>query len=175
MQAQSGWGVKPDECEASTNQVLERKCPFFWRLEEIWGSHPNTSVIHNTETIAAIPPLQANSLRSCPRLQASIEPASEPLSESASQMPSMPPSEPASEPASRRGSPTVRSTPAPLQPKRSEKRDFSTALKRAFEDRQAIQQELGLKRIKAGKEVKMEIARIQADAQVKQMEIFAWC
>ena len=33
MQAQSGWGVKPEESEASTNQVLERRCPFFWRLD----------------------------------------------------------------------------------------------------------------------------------------------
>jgi len=29
MQAQPGWGVKPEEGEASINQVLERRCPFF--------------------------------------------------------------------------------------------------------------------------------------------------
>jgi len=56
MQAQPGWGVKSEESEASINQVLERRCPFFWRLEEIWGSRPNESVIYNTETIA--PPSQ---------------------------------------------------------------------------------------------------------------------
>jgi len=45
MQAQSGWGVNPEESEASINQELQRRCPFFWRLGEIWGSRPNVSVI----------------------------------------------------------------------------------------------------------------------------------
>jgi len=46
-------------------------------------------------------------------------------------------------------------------------------LKRAFEEKLANQHELGLKRIKYENDAKLEIARIQADAQVKQMEIFA--
>ena len=35
MQQRSGWGVKPEENEESINEVLEGKCPFFWRLEDI--------------------------------------------------------------------------------------------------------------------------------------------
>ncbi|RPB25363.1 hypothetical protein L211DRAFT_867338 [Terfezia boudieri ATCC MYA-4762] len=35
MQQRSGWGVKPEDNEASINQALERKCAFFWRLDEI--------------------------------------------------------------------------------------------------------------------------------------------
>ncbi|KAF8417327.1 hypothetical protein EV426DRAFT_721276 [Tirmania nivea] len=40
MQQRSGWGVKPENNEASINEALERKCAFFWRLDEIWGSSP---------------------------------------------------------------------------------------------------------------------------------------
>jgi len=36
MQVQPGWGVKPEVSEASINQVLERRCPFFWRLDGFW-------------------------------------------------------------------------------------------------------------------------------------------
>ena len=32
MQVQSGWGIKPEDNEDSINEVLERKCPFFWQL-----------------------------------------------------------------------------------------------------------------------------------------------
>jgi len=147
-------------------------------LDEIWGSHPNTSVILNTETLVANPPSKPTASVPAFVPPASVSaPVSEPVSESssepASQMPSKPTSEPASEPASRRGSPAIYSTPVRSQSKRSEKQDLNIALKRVFEERQAIQQELGLKRIKADKEVKMEIARIQADAQAKQMEEIA--
>ncbi|KAF8416864.1 hypothetical protein EV426DRAFT_721555 [Tirmania nivea] len=41
MQTRSGWGVKSEDNDKSINEVLERRCPFFWRLEEIWGSRPN--------------------------------------------------------------------------------------------------------------------------------------
>ena len=39
--------------EASVNEALERKCPFFWRLEELWGTRPNTTVIVNAESSTA--------------------------------------------------------------------------------------------------------------------------
>jgi len=51
IQARSGWGIKPEENEESTDEVLERKSSFFWLLEEIWGSRPNASIIFNTESI----------------------------------------------------------------------------------------------------------------------------
>ncbi|RPB20104.1 hypothetical protein L211DRAFT_572676 [Terfezia boudieri ATCC MYA-4762] len=155
MQTRSGWGVRSGDNDQSINEVLERRCPFFWRLEELWGSRPNVSAIPHTEAIASPTPAR---------------------SEAVSQRPSEPvrASEPASKSPSRRGSPALRAAPAPLLlPKRSENGDLNAVLKRAFEEMQGAQQELGLKRIKAEKEAKVEIARIQADAQVKQMEIFA--
>jgi len=51
MQERSGWGVKPEVNEESINEILERKCPFFWRLEEIWGSRPNATVIFVGNTL----------------------------------------------------------------------------------------------------------------------------
>ncbi|KAF8439644.1 hypothetical protein BGX38DRAFT_1206943 [Terfezia claveryi] len=33
MQARSGWGIKSEENEESINEILEWRCPFFWRLE----------------------------------------------------------------------------------------------------------------------------------------------
>lgn len=44
----SGWGVEdPDD---TINKLLERKCPCFWRLEELWGTRPNVRVIMDTES-----------------------------------------------------------------------------------------------------------------------------
>ena len=40
---QSGWGLRPEETEQSNNAVLEKKCPFFGRLDGAWGEHPNPS------------------------------------------------------------------------------------------------------------------------------------
>ncbi|RPB26106.1 hypothetical protein L211DRAFT_694380 [Terfezia boudieri ATCC MYA-4762] len=40
---QSGWGLRPEENEQSINAVFEKKCPFFWRLDGVWGEHPNAS------------------------------------------------------------------------------------------------------------------------------------
>ncbi|KAF8459360.1 hypothetical protein BGX38DRAFT_2985 [Terfezia claveryi] len=163
MQIRSGWGVRYEDNEQSINELLERRCPFFWRLEELWGSRPNISVILHTESIAS--PIPAPSQ---PVSQRPSEPVPQILFEP------VPASEPASESSSRRGSPALHATPAPLlPPKRSGKRDLNGVLKRAFEEKQAAQLELSLKRIKAENEAKVEIARIQADAQVKQMEIFA--
>jgi len=51
MQERSGCGVQPEENEEWVNEVLERKCPFVWRFEEIWGSRPNATVIFNTESL----------------------------------------------------------------------------------------------------------------------------
>ena len=44
----SGWGV--EDMYDTVNKLLERKCPFFWRLEEIWGTRPNVRVIMDTES-----------------------------------------------------------------------------------------------------------------------------
>ncbi|KAF8430084.1 hypothetical protein EV426DRAFT_579674 [Tirmania nivea] len=55
MQQRSGWGVKAEKNEASINDALERKCAFFWRLDEIWGSRPNVELIGGSESVASRP------------------------------------------------------------------------------------------------------------------------
>ena len=35
-----GWGIRA----ASINEALEKRCAFFWRLEEIWGTRPNVDM-----------------------------------------------------------------------------------------------------------------------------------
>ena len=52
MQDQSGWGLQEDENDSTINGVLERKCPFYWRLDAIWGSRPNVTVVHRLESIS---------------------------------------------------------------------------------------------------------------------------
>ena len=55
MQERSGWGLKSEDNEPSINDRLEQKCTFFWRLEEIWGSRPNATVVVHTESITISP------------------------------------------------------------------------------------------------------------------------
>ena len=42
---QSGLGVRAEDNQASFNALLESKCPLFWRLDEMWGSRPNTTLV----------------------------------------------------------------------------------------------------------------------------------
>ena len=52
MQDQSGWGLQPDDNETSINDRLKRKCPFYWRLDAIWGSRPNVTVVDRMESMS---------------------------------------------------------------------------------------------------------------------------
>lgn len=75
MQEQSGFGLKEDDCSSSVNgrssgslkiakpaanpalsEVLNRKCRFFWRLDEIFGTRPNNNPIVTVDTL--ITPLE---------------------------------------------------------------------------------------------------------------------
>ena len=83
MQEQSGWGVKPTDNHESVNDKLEEKCTFFWRLEEIWGSGPNATMLSgsmesshlsNTQDFTQLewtptPPLQESPPPQSPPLQ----------------------------------------------------------------------------------------------------------
>ncbi|KAF8430078.1 hypothetical protein EV426DRAFT_579629 [Tirmania nivea] len=53
---QSGWGLRPEENEQSINAVLEKKCPFFWRLDGVWGEHPNASFSGGLEILSCAEP-----------------------------------------------------------------------------------------------------------------------
>ena len=45
VQDQSGSGVQPEDNAPTFNALLESKCPFFWRLDGIWGTRQNVSPI----------------------------------------------------------------------------------------------------------------------------------
>ena len=63
MQEQSGWGTKPEENKASINEVLECTCQFFYRLEEVWGTRPNATIIVNAESSIAPLPIRSQSTK----------------------------------------------------------------------------------------------------------------
>jgi len=52
MQESSGWGVKPEDNDAKINEILERKCICYWRLDSIWGTRPNATVVVNMDSTA---------------------------------------------------------------------------------------------------------------------------
>ena len=195
----SGWGVRLEDNEQSINDVLDRKCAFFWRLDEIWGTCPNASVIDGNmdssnplpNHIAGITDTQDDTQLKwtpTPPLHPSPPPQSIPTPAPAS----VP--EPASTPPSRSRS----STPMQL---RTGKRDSSSILRQTLEERYDIQEELASKRHKIEMDIKREkiageeriagakvaaeeriadrqleqgerIAQMQADAQTKQTESF---
>jgi len=41
----SGSGSKPEDSSPSFVALLEKKCPFFWRLDGVWGTHPHSTPI----------------------------------------------------------------------------------------------------------------------------------
>ena len=43
LQERSGWGLREEENTEVVNRCLEKKCPFFWRLDRIWGPRPSSS------------------------------------------------------------------------------------------------------------------------------------
>lgn len=53
LQGKSGWGVEATEDD---NQKLERKCPFFNRLDGIWGTRPRVRAVTRMESASASTP-----------------------------------------------------------------------------------------------------------------------
>ena len=51
LQENTGWGIREDE--QSINQALERKCPFFHRLDAIWGSKPNVNIVTRMDSTSS--------------------------------------------------------------------------------------------------------------------------
>jgi len=75
LQEESGFGVKEDDCTDSVNEVLNKKCKFFWRLDEIFGTRPNNNPVVTNDTLPQQEPEQEQQ-----------EPQQEPPSESQPQM-----------------------------------------------------------------------------------------
>lgn len=61
LQDQSGFGWKEEDCESSVNELLNRKCRFFWRLDDIFGERmnniPTITIDSLTFTQEDIPPI----------------------------------------------------------------------------------------------------------------------
>ncbi|KAF8424327.1 hypothetical protein EV426DRAFT_599504 [Tirmania nivea] len=208
MQQRSGWGVKAENNEASINETLERKCAFFWRLDEIWGSRPNVELVGGSESITSrsrmpskissekpseIPFIIPSEISSqipaeissqIPTEIASDEIASQTLAEIPSAIPVKIPSSSSSSSESPPPSvarPPVHSTSRPLGnpsislPKRSEKHDFSAIIgekEAGRKKRHKVEMDVKLEIARMKQETAREIARIQADAQIRQMEVF---
>ncbi|KAN0077841.1 hypothetical protein V8E54_006145, partial [Elaphomyces granulatus] len=68
LQEQSGFGVREDDCTRSINEVLNKKCKFFWRLDEIFGTRPNNVPVTSSDSL---PPPQ-------PRLPSQSQPQTQP-------------------------------------------------------------------------------------------------
>ena len=46
----SEWEERKEDNSDATNQILETKCPFYWRFEAIWGTRPNSRAIVRLES-----------------------------------------------------------------------------------------------------------------------------
>jgi len=86
MQQRSGWGVRAEDNETSINEALERRCLFFWRLDEIWGSRPNVTLTGGSESSEIHPKIPSQQPSEMPSQQPS-EISSERPSETPSQIP----------------------------------------------------------------------------------------
>ena len=56
----SGCGLTSEENSASINHALEKRCAFFWRLEEIWGTRPNVAIPATIQSTAPHDMLQSH-------------------------------------------------------------------------------------------------------------------
>ena len=177
MQDRSGWGVRPEDNEESINNVLERKCAFFWRLEEIWGSQPNVTVIHSMDTMEKSEP--ETTTQTIKALEDSVQfnwsPTQEvidpidPMLVNTSSFNKVTQSSTQSSVQSEaitpartvtinrpdiKGKDSNRSTPAP--PRSSKKRDITSTIKQTLEERYEAQEEVLLKKHKVEMEVQRE-------------------
>ena len=142
MADNSGWGVENQS--ESINKVLERKCPFYWRLDELWGSHPNATAIMDTESshmtshmTPQVPPQVPSQVPSHEIHEIQDESDIEWDDLDWSLSPTPPPAPHSSIVTSRSAisrSSTLRSSTSGL-PKRKEKQDLALVMKRAFEER----------------------------------------
>jgi len=88
MQQRSGCGVKAEDNETSIDEALERRCPLFWRLDEIWASRPNVTLTRGSESTEIRPKIPSQQPSEIPS-QIPLEIRSQIRSEIPSQMPSV--------------------------------------------------------------------------------------
>ena len=199
MQERSGWGLTMEENSTSINHALEKKCAFFWRLEEIWGTRPNVAIpatIQSTSTTEARqspdgPPTPSQSQPSlsqpAPAPPAAIASSIDPrllddhdddddssdwqLSPPAASSPAPSPPKSTPKPSSERSTPS-RSMSGSGSASRG-KRDWGTMLKQALEDRTSVKSDTELKRHRAELEIKKEEIEIKKERIASQERMAA--
>ena len=198
MQQRSGWGTEAEKNETSVNEALERKCTFFWQLDGIWGSQPNGTLIGGNKSVTSRPRMPSRIRPKMPEITFEIPPQRSPEvpippqipSEVPTQIPTgipiqipteipsqIPPEIPSSS-SSSESPPPVPSTsksqgdlPVSL-PKRSEKRAIIGEKEAGRTKRHRVEMDVKLEIARMKQETARETARIQADAHIRQMEVF---
>ena len=189
----SGWGVRLEDNEQTINDVLERKCAFYWRLDGIWGTRPNASIIIGS--MESTNPPDVSQAASTSRTSDTHDGTQLDWSPSPSRQPS-----PTRQPSpARQPSPPAQSTPAPTikfrstpaaTPSRStptptpsssrsstpsqlrmKKRDSGSMLRQTLEERYDVQEELASKRHKIEIDVKRE--KMAAEERIANARIAA--
>ena len=111
LQERSRWGLTREKNEASVNGTLEKKCAFFWRLDEIWGARPNVAVPTAIRSAAATAPRRIPQSHGAPptpsQSQPSLSQPPAPPTASAAPTASAPPAAPAAPAASAAPAPTA--------------------------------------------------------------------
>ncbi|KAF8439174.1 hypothetical protein BGX38DRAFT_1208809 [Terfezia claveryi] len=68
---QSGWGLKPEDHSDSQQSFLEKKCAFFYRLDEIWGTRPNSTPVVLEDTTGPTQELESFGTKNLSEYEAS--------------------------------------------------------------------------------------------------------
>lgn len=183
LRDQSGWGLRVQDNEPAVVQKLEKTCPFFWRLDRIWGTGPQAPplAIMAAERARTTREDSANQPDGDEPLHLEDEVESQPVtpSESTPSAPTPPPPPKVSK---------ASATPEP-PPTRGVKRGIQASLKDLMGESQHFRAEIAGKKLKqelilqerqiASQEriasiqanSAKEIARIQAETQERQLKI----
>ncbi|KAF8461924.1 hypothetical protein BDZ91DRAFT_736061 [Kalaharituber pfeilii] len=166
----SGWGMRPEDNEQSVNDILERKCTLFWRLDAIWGSQRNSNTIVRVESPGHDTPgyTPSPALEQSPSPQISRSPTPEPSAATPHHAPKL---------SKRDKSGTMQQIKRMLDEKQHQKEiQEAKKLKADIEwrrERLAAKLDLQREQMQERLASQKEIAKMQADAQVKQVERFA--
>lgn len=174
----SGWGHTQEENQQANNQTLERRCPFFWRLDDIWGSYPMSARIPSArsrsavpqrlsgETVSPVDEVSANNFAQAPSTKDPSNVQDLPDSESELEWAPDPPQITGSAPR-----PAASFSPIFYPPPKREPREKAGVIKRLLEDRQALQNDKTAKRLKAEQELQRE--RLEAEERRFERELEA--
>ena len=55
FRTKSGWGLQEDNLERTIHEALEKKCPYFFRLDAIWGTRPGATARVHIDSQTEVP------------------------------------------------------------------------------------------------------------------------